>query len=215
MNMLKWISAGCVGGLIGAAIWALISYATNYEIGWIAWAIGGLVGVCVRFAAGEDNEGVLPGVGAATIAIGSVLLGKFLAIHFLVSSLVSSNAMPPIAPNDMIVKLADEIVRAREAKGQKVVFPKGMHVDLAESEADYPRDIWQQAAKKWAAMPPPEQQATMKAEEAHRAEFLAVMQSKVRQDGFMASFGVFDLLWFFLAAATAFRLGSGAVSEGD
>ena len=33
-----------VGAVIGAVIWAVISGATGVEVGYVAWAIGGLVG---------------------------------------------------------------------------------------------------------------------------------------------------------------------------
>jgi len=76
LSFPKWIVAGGIGGLIGAAIWAGISYATNYEVGWIAWGVGFLVGVGVRVSAGENEEGFAPGLTAAVVAIVAVLGGK-------------------------------------------------------------------------------------------------------------------------------------------
>jgi hypothetical protein len=40
------------------------------------------------------------------------------------------------------------------------------------------------------------------------------MQQEVKQAVFLGSFGVIDLLWFFLAAGSAYKLGSGQ-QEGD
>ena len=81
----KWVLAGSIGGLVGAAIWAAISYAVNAEVGYVAWGIGGIVGIAVRFVAGEREEGIGPGVTAAVIAILAVLGGKYAAVHMLVS----------------------------------------------------------------------------------------------------------------------------------
>jgi hypothetical protein len=215
MNMLKWIAAGCIGGLIGALVWAGISYGTGYEIGWIAWAVGAVVGIAVRIGAGEDDEGWLPGIGSVAIAMGAILLGKYMAAHFLIAGAIAANPLPAITPNDMIVRMADDIVRERQAKGQRVVFAQGKTLDTAETEADYPRDIWQQATKKWNAISAEEQQQRIKDETVQRDELLAVFSSSMREEGFISSFGPFDILWFLLAAATAFRLGSGAVSEDE
>src|SRR5687768_196096 len=99
MNLLKQVIAGTIGGLIGALIWAGISYATNYEIGWIAWGIGFLVGFCVRWGAGE-TQGTGPGVVAAGLAMGAVLLGKAMAIYIALSSLGSEFQIPEVAPAD-------------------------------------------------------------------------------------------------------------------
>ncbi|WP_425617979.1 hypothetical protein NA78x_001671 [Anatilimnocola sp. NA78] len=219
MNFIKWIVAGSIGGLAGAAIWAGISYALNAEVGWIAWGIGGMVGIFVRVAAGESDEGPAPGITAAAIAIGSVLLGKFLAVHFLVSSLLANDTQPPpeLTEKHMIIRLADDIIEAREAKGQKVVFPNGKSMEEATEPTDYPTDIWQQAQAKWKSIPAADQQKQITEarvqQQAMLEMFRTSIHSEVRQAGFLGSFGIFDALWFFLAAGTAYRIGAGAATD--
>ncbi|HQN42705.1 MAG TPA: hypothetical protein PLA25_01125 [Anaerolineaceae bacterium] len=76
-NLGLGIIGGAIGGLLGAAAWAAITYFTEYQIGWIAIIVGFLVGFGVRtLGKGIDKiYGIIGGV----IALGSVLLGNFLA----------------------------------------------------------------------------------------------------------------------------------------
>ena len=211
----KWVAAGSVGGLVGAAVWAAITYTTNYEIGWIAWGIGFVVGVFVRFAAGEAEEGLAPGLTAAIIAILAVLGGKYAAVHMLVSHELDSVTEIAITEEDMIVSYADEIINEREAKGQKVVLPGGKTIEMASSKADYPPAIWKQASAKWNKLSADEKAKQLEVEQASTNAVMAGMVGSVRQDAFTGSFSPFDALWFFLAAATAFKLGSGTAGSDD
>ena len=212
MNYLLWIGAGLVGGLAGAAIWAGIGYA-GYEIGWIAWGIGAVVGIMVRTAAGEKEEGAMPGLVAAAVAIGSVVLGKFATVWLHVANLMSGSDLPPLTPQEMIVSMADDIIRDRHATGTPVVFPNGKTLETAESQADYPADVWQQASAKWNAIPAADQPKKMGEELNRRKAMIAGKASSVRSEAFFASFGILDALWFFLAAGTAYRLGAGNASD--
>ena len=90
---------------MGAAVWAGIAYFAGYEVGWVAWGIGALVGVAVRFAskpdvsytgdAAEDairelhaeSDQIGPGSIAAAIAIVAVLVGKYLAVMLLLGNI--------------------------------------------------------------------------------------------------------------------------------
>ena len=51
---MKDVTFGLIGGAIGAAVWAGVVAVTQYEIGWIAWGVGGLVGYAV--AAGNSDK---------------------------------------------------------------------------------------------------------------------------------------------------------------
>jgi len=81
-NIGLGIIGGSFGGLLGAGIWAAITYFTEYQIGWLAVGVGFLVGFGVR----KLGRGIDKNFGAAggIIALISVLLGNFLAsIAFL------------------------------------------------------------------------------------------------------------------------------------
>jgi hypothetical protein len=79
LALIRWLIGGLIGGAIGGFVWALISYLTNYEVGWIAWGVGFLVGLGVRFAdhLGDGEEGLLQGVTAAVMAIGAIGVGTY------------------------------------------------------------------------------------------------------------------------------------------
>jgi hypothetical protein len=216
MSFVKWVMAGSIGGAVGAAIWAAISYATNYEIGWIAWGIGGLVGFFVRAVAGEEEEGFGPGATAAVLAILAVLGGKYAAYAMLISSVGSIDVPVDVSDNTMIVAEADAIVEAREAQGQRVVFPAGKTVETAENAADYPPDIWQQAQKQWESLPAEQKEQKREAHRQEMAAIAALFDNLVaEQVPFSSQFSPFDALWFLLAAATGYRLGAGTWGSDD
>ncbi|MDX1948021.1 MAG: hypothetical protein SFU86_21660 [Pirellulaceae bacterium] len=185
----KWTAAEGVAGLIGAAIWAGISYAVNTEVGWIAWGIGFFVGFAVRMVAGEREEGFAPGLTAAIISILAVLGGKYAAVHLLVSHHMA-NVATAVSEEEMLVGLADEIVGEREKAGQKVVFPAGKTVETAESQADYPPEIWAAAAAKCSAIPPNEQAEKMQAVREFRTAMVAGAAGRARGEVFAASFSI-------------------------
>ncbi|MCC7425204.1 MAG: hypothetical protein IT428_33455 [Planctomycetaceae bacterium] len=135
-NFLIYTASGLVGGAIGAAVWGGICYATESEIGWIAWGLGALVGFCVRVASADHHDGFLPGIIAAIISVGSICAGKYMAAALLVN------------------KVLGQLAAANPGIG---------NVPLGEA--------------RWVL--------------------------------FTAMFGAMDILFFLLAIATAFKLGSG------
>lgn len=77
-NLGLGIIGGGVGGLIGAVIWAAVTYFTEYQIGWLALGVGFLVGFGVsKLGKGIDK---IYGVVAGVIALISVVFGNFLSI---------------------------------------------------------------------------------------------------------------------------------------
>ena len=76
------LSLGVVGGiaaaLVGAIVWAVITVATGYQIGWMAIGVGFLVGYAVKLL----GKGVDPvfGYAGAAIALGGCLAGNLLTV---------------------------------------------------------------------------------------------------------------------------------------
>lgn len=80
-NLSLGVLGGSAGGLLGAVLWTLITYYTNYQIGWMAVGVGLLAGFGVRLGKGFDP---IYGFVGAAIALVSVGLGNFLtAIGYL------------------------------------------------------------------------------------------------------------------------------------
>ena len=77
-NLVVGILAGLLVGVVGAAIWGAITLITNFQIGYMAIAIGAMVGFAVRFT-GKGIDTVF-GFWGAGVSLFSVLLGNFLSI---------------------------------------------------------------------------------------------------------------------------------------
>ena len=97
---LAAIAAASGSGLLGAVIWGAIAYFAHVEVGYVAWAIGGLVGFSVRVCAGDMDE-TFAGIIAATSSVVSILLGKLLSVYFVVTYLIQKGEIPPVAPEQM------------------------------------------------------------------------------------------------------------------
>jgi hypothetical protein len=77
-NLISGLIAGIAAGLIGAVLWGVITVITEYQIGYMAVAIGAGVGFAVRyFGKGLDK---IFGYSGAAIAILSCLLGNFFSL---------------------------------------------------------------------------------------------------------------------------------------
>ena len=86
MKSLGWAFAGIAAGFIGACVWLAIAHFANMEIGWIAWAIGFLVGFSVRYVAFQSDvhESATLGIYSAGVAAGSIVLAKYGLYRMLV-----------------------------------------------------------------------------------------------------------------------------------
>jgi hypothetical protein len=77
-NLPLAILGGAVAALIGAALWALITVTTGYQIGFMAIGVGFLVGYAVRLL-GKGSTPVFGAVGAL-LSLGGCVAGNVLAI---------------------------------------------------------------------------------------------------------------------------------------
>jgi hypothetical protein len=214
MGMMRWIIGGLIGGLIGTIAWVLIGYFLHAEIGWIAWGIGLLVGIGVRYGAYQSghDESFAQGIVAGALAIGVIVCSKYLLYTLLVGSVASSELekLKAEVVNDesMVASIASEISEERENKGIAVKWPAGLSAEDAVNKADYPADIWTEAEGQWKALSPAEQQQRKDHQSAALAAFL-----EAATPPFSEMFSPWDLLWFGLATFTAFRVGIGAVGN--
>lgn len=80
MNALGVVGA-IIGGMIGAAAWAIIGYGTGYELGIIAWALGGLVGFGGTTLGKATRAN---GVMCAIVALLAMVAGKYATMYLLI-----------------------------------------------------------------------------------------------------------------------------------
>lgn len=212
MGLLLGLLGGTVGGVIGAAIWAVIAYTTGYEVGWIAWGVGVLAGVGMAVGARNDTS-MLSGILAAVIALGAVLAGKYIAITYMVNDHIPSSLSTAISDEDIQVHLADQLVEEYQQAGKPLVWPEGMTVEEATTEADYPKNLWADMLARWNALSPDdiEQRRAYLTEESKQS--LSQLKSMVADEAFTESFSILDALWFLLAVGSAYKIGSGSGDE--
>jgi len=72
---------GGIGAFVGAGIWSAAAMASGYEIGWIAWGVGGLAGFGMAKGYGQPTQ--LAGAAAAALAIGGIFLAKVFILVFV------------------------------------------------------------------------------------------------------------------------------------
>lgn len=213
-SLIKSIVGGAIGGVIGAVVWAMIAYQLHVEVGYVAWGVGVLVGVLARVGAGDDANS-FTGAAAAIIAIASLSAGKYATVSIMVDDMAAqvSNEMPPLDDEMLMVCLADDVVAEYEQQGRAVNWPEGMDIESATEEADYPKDVWAEAKRRWDDGGP-SYQATYRDYVQQRAahDFQAAIAG-VKDEGFFASFSPFDLLFFGLAVVSAYGIASGAGGE--
>jgi len=77
------VLGGLGGGAIGAALWALITSLTGFQIGWMAVGVGFLTGLGVRsFGHGLDKTF---GAAGAVLALAGCVVGNLLTVAILVA----------------------------------------------------------------------------------------------------------------------------------
>lgn len=82
-NLAIGTTYGFIAALAGAAVWAGVTIATEYKIGWMAVGIGFLAGIAVR-AGGKGIDQVFGIVGGAMSLVGCVL-GNLFTVAWYVS----------------------------------------------------------------------------------------------------------------------------------
>lgn len=99
-NLSAGAAAGLVAALAGAVVWAVVTYATHYQIGWMAVGVGFLVGYAVRLA-GKGIDTAFGLVGAGLAFLGCVL-GNLLAVCALIAKQEDLSLMAILSNLDLV-----------------------------------------------------------------------------------------------------------------
>ena len=82
-NLLFGVVGGAAAAAMGAAVWAIVTALTDYQIGWMAVGVGFLVGFAVRtFGKGIDTSF---GVIGAILSLLGCLAGNLLTVCIAIS----------------------------------------------------------------------------------------------------------------------------------
>lgn len=206
---MKGIIAGVIAGFAGAVVWALIASLTGYEIGWLAWGIGAAVGGAVAW--GSEGTPAM-GVAAVIISVLAIVGGKYISVEMLLAKEMDSANEQIAAQMETeeyyISWLADAVVAQIEEAGGTVSWPEGADDETTLLQEQYPAEIWGKAQIVWTNMTSEEQDQFKEDVKQQVDENIAMFTAGVRKDGFLASFSLFDGLFFFLAIGTAYKIGS-------
>jgi hypothetical protein len=77
-----------LGAMLGAALWAGIAYAIKLELGYVAWAVGGLAGGGMYL--GFRNQSTIAGLIASFMAVLGIVVGKIAVFVIVILSMVAS-----------------------------------------------------------------------------------------------------------------------------
>ncbi len=203
---ILWPVAGLIGGALGGVIWVAVAVGLQRQIGIIAWGVGALTGLGVAMAAGR-RAGTGTGVLAAGLAICVILASKLVVAILFVNQWAAQLEVPGAREAQIVFQEAAAIAEEQEQKGVKLKWPPGKSLEDATELADFPPEIAKQAQKNW-----DDQTPRMKETQKNMGQIAQAGRAFVIAIAFIGSFGFFDLLWFFLATGSAFRLGRGIVS---
>lgn len=219
MVKLGAIVGGATAGTVGALVWAGIAYFTGYELGWIAWAVGGLVGFGVLLgSAGERSN--TAGILAVVVAVISLLGAKYMTVQLLLGDdeQITEALVSGLDDDELVISyLADDVAAHFTAEGRRVDWPVGVDPTQATTEAEYPVDVWAVAQDRWDGMSPTEREEfrdqLAAVVTANLTDAMDAIRGELAQVGFMGSFGPMDLLFFGLAVITAYKVAAGTVVD--
>lgn len=157
--MLPLIGA-LIGGAIGAAVWAAFAYFTGYELGFLAIGVGVLCGVGATLGGGAQTTGgsMIAGVMAAAVAVGSIGVGKYVAIDLTFDRIIKEDVLGNLSVDDIgeaeaLDALATGLCYERIDSGGVLAWDDPfLFVNAAEWPGDYPFEIREMVIDEWESL---------------------------------------------------------------
>jgi hypothetical protein len=131
------------------------------------------------------------------IAVGGIVLSKYLVMSLALGDMFSGT----MSSEQIVSLFAHEVVGEMQSRGEKVDWPLGQSLDRASQQSDFPPKVWAEARSRFDRLTPEEKSQI-------DVEFRAAVGSIGTAERFKLLFSGADLLFFGLAALTAFRLAS-------
>lgn len=217
-----WVAGGLAGALVGSAIYLGLHFGLDFRWAPVIILVGGLIGIGVRLGA-QASTGIGPGAVAAVLTI----VTGFTTSYMIVSADFAEGyrKQEEQMKYGLVRDVADKMIEEKEARGETVDMPKinfseewdramneeGEYADNpteADLEAswrkEYPDGLWDEAQKRWDTMPESEKEQKRKA---YRADYMPDNGEATLVD---TLFDFWALVWFCIAAATAFKAGAGS-----
>lgn len=99
-SLLRGTLFSFIAAMIGAAIWAVLAYFTQYQFGFVAIALGGLSGAGMSLGH-DDDDGTLAGIIAAGMSIIGIIAAKVMIVVILICMVVAAVANVAQHPEEM------------------------------------------------------------------------------------------------------------------
>ena len=216
------LSAGFAAA--GGVVWFLVAWYLNLEVGYVAWGIGLLAGLGMHL--GYRDANTKAGVVAASMSLASIILAKAAIFGFVMYAVISGDTNDPeLRKTFVTAAIAGEILDERGIESES---ERENQWDSAWSEAEQrvnsmsPADVEAKHKELLAAAEAEEESEDEESGEADAGDESSLAEadeSPSVEDAsaglaafavyfFQTQFGLFDLLWVFLAVSSAFRLGS-------
>lgn len=223
-TLIGSVIGASIAGALGAAVWAGIIVATNYEIGYVAIGVGLACGFGAAVGS-RGNTGMITGLVAVALTLLSISGGKYFAVSHLANEALAewgdaSTMFADMSPDEMrdyaATNFVDTIVEERLGAGGLNEATTTEYQELLDSGLfpdDYPADIVAEARSRWDGMDEPARDAFVSDEIVLINSFRDSMRTYVTEEGFFASFGFMDILFFGIAVVAAFGLGSGGSTD--
>ncbi|HFD13030.1 MAG TPA: hypothetical protein ENJ32_11275 [Crenotrichaceae bacterium] len=202
-----------VAAFLGALLWKIIAVKFNYELGLVAWIIGGAIGFG---AALFGSKGHIAGVVCGILALFSILGGKYMATETFRSELVSTfTSSAELYDTEMKQAYEEELLAAKtfEYESSDEAYLRRFMLDydytdssdvesISDEEIQFFRESIQPRLEMLELNPPEYEQWIEEGLQAGVKDIstLALMKEDV---------GVLDFVFLILGIGTAFRLGRG------
>lgn len=206
------LAAGAGAALLGALIWKFIAIMFGIELGYIAWAIGGLIGFAVTVT---GSSGQNAGIACGALALVAILGGKYLAYDSI--------------KDEINAALNDSMDEIHQAYDQEMAAAKA-YTDVLNDKAlrefmvkyEYSsyydaEDVTQEEISSFKTDSEPRLVSYAYGAPSFEMWYRSNIENDLAEVSTIGmikeDFGAIDLLFLVLGVGTAFRLGRGASTE--
>lgn len=195
----------------GALAWGAVSYFSGYEVGYVAWALGGMVGVAMTKFGGR---GMTCAGTAAALTVAGIAGGKLLGTRFVVEKEIRENCEATFTPElhaEFVSDAADFALLDADAGDEELRL---FMLEHRYTNADSPEGVLDEELQGFLATNAPNLRA-LHANPTSYEDWYAERVAESRQ-GFEENFSIvqanleglngFDLLFVALGVSTAFGI---------
>ena len=135
-SLLRGTFFSFVGAMLGAAVWAVLTYFTLYEFSIVAWGLGGLAGLGMALGH-EADDGTFAGIIAAFMSLVGIVAAKIFIVIIFVAAAVSTmvNELEIDADANPVEMQRSSLALALTMKELSAEEQNGAEIDEARWEA--------------------------------------------------------------------------------